>query len=415
MSFRFQKRVKVAPGVRLNFSKRGVSTSFGRRGASVSLGRQGLYGNVGIPGTGISYRTKLNKQGAHSSKTTTKAPATDLGDIQLVYRKDTHSISFIDEQGEALPASLERQLKKQFANEIQALYQQKEAEINAQTDRLLGLHKQPFPERTYEQVYQVIDEETALDLDQPKKQAFVDKVRQQKEKSLSTLAKLSLFLPSKRKDFEEEIQHEAEKLFAKASDEYEQLVSDATTENEHRKQQLAQVAEGDVNAIEEWLELHLAEVDFPLETNISFSVLTKDTIYLDVDLPEMKDIPLTKATILKSGKLKVKNKSQRETREHYAIMVGGTALSLCSFVFSLLPDCQQIIISGYTQHLNEATGHVEDEYIYSLVVEREPFYSLNFEAIHPIAAFENFQPRLNATKTYIFKAIDPYDPSTFRE
>ena len=33
MGFRFQRRIKIMPGVTLNVGKRGVSTSFGRRGA----------------------------------------------------------------------------------------------------------------------------------------------------------------------------------------------------------------------------------------------------------------------------------------------------------------------------------------------------------------------------------------------
>ncbi|MCM3745109.1 DUF4236 domain-containing protein [Sporosarcina luteola] len=62
MGFRFQKRVKIAPGVRLNISKSGVSTSIGRRGASVTVGKRGVRANVGIPGTGLSYSEQLTKR-----------------------------------------------------------------------------------------------------------------------------------------------------------------------------------------------------------------------------------------------------------------------------------------------------------------------------------------------------------------
>jgi tetratricopeptide (TPR) repeat protein len=47
--------MRIAPGVRLNFSKGGISPSFGARGARVTLGRQGLRKTVGIPGTGLFY------------------------------------------------------------------------------------------------------------------------------------------------------------------------------------------------------------------------------------------------------------------------------------------------------------------------------------------------------------------------
>ena len=62
---RIWRRVRVAPGVTLNLSKRGVSTSLGVRGAHVTLGRHGIRRTVGIPGTGIYY-TSLHRGGASS-------------------------------------------------------------------------------------------------------------------------------------------------------------------------------------------------------------------------------------------------------------------------------------------------------------------------------------------------------------
>lgn len=61
MAIRFQKRIKILPGVRLNISKSGVSTTIGGRGASVNIGKRGIYGNAGIPGTGLSMRERLDK------------------------------------------------------------------------------------------------------------------------------------------------------------------------------------------------------------------------------------------------------------------------------------------------------------------------------------------------------------------
>ncbi len=61
---RFQKRLTLFPGLRLNFSLRGVSLTAGPRGASVNIGPSGSYLNVGLPGTGLSSRTRLSGQGA---------------------------------------------------------------------------------------------------------------------------------------------------------------------------------------------------------------------------------------------------------------------------------------------------------------------------------------------------------------
>ncbi|WP_416149591.1 hypothetical protein ACM26V_00930 [Salipaludibacillus sp. HK11] len=81
---------------------------------------------------------------------------------------------------------------------------------------------------------------------------------------------------------------------------------------------------------------------------------------------------------------------------------------LASFFFHFLPTLQEVILSRYKQVIDRSTGHEEDQYIYSLKIDRETLYSLNTKRIHPIAAFNQFQPRLNATKTYIFKEIEPY-------
>ena len=73
MGFRFRKSVKIAPGVRMNFGKKGVGMSFGVKGARVSVNSSGRSrATVGIPGTGISYSTSLN--GKKKGKTTNAAP-----------------------------------------------------------------------------------------------------------------------------------------------------------------------------------------------------------------------------------------------------------------------------------------------------------------------------------------------------
>jgi cobalamin biosynthesis Mg chelatase CobN len=66
VKMRFNKRIKIAPGIKLNISKSGVSTTLGGRGASVNVGKKGAYLNTSLPGTGLSDRTKI------SGKTTPK-------------------------------------------------------------------------------------------------------------------------------------------------------------------------------------------------------------------------------------------------------------------------------------------------------------------------------------------------------
>ena len=55
MPFRFQKRIRLAKGVSLNLSKKGVSSiRVGRKGFGVSTGRRGTRIGASAPGTGLS-------------------------------------------------------------------------------------------------------------------------------------------------------------------------------------------------------------------------------------------------------------------------------------------------------------------------------------------------------------------------
>jgi hypothetical protein len=71
MGFRFHRSVKILPGIRLNFGKRGISTSIGVRGAHVTFGKSGTRTTVGLPGSGLSY-THLDRP--HREVTTATAP-----------------------------------------------------------------------------------------------------------------------------------------------------------------------------------------------------------------------------------------------------------------------------------------------------------------------------------------------------
>ena len=62
MGVRYRKRVKVAPGVHMNFSKSGVSTSIGKPGATVNVSSRGTKLTTGIPGTGISSSQMISKK-----------------------------------------------------------------------------------------------------------------------------------------------------------------------------------------------------------------------------------------------------------------------------------------------------------------------------------------------------------------
>jgi tetratricopeptide (TPR) repeat protein len=58
MSFRFWRRIRIAPGVTLNLSKSSASLSLGPRGAKYTISPHGNRVTAGLPGTGLFYTVR---------------------------------------------------------------------------------------------------------------------------------------------------------------------------------------------------------------------------------------------------------------------------------------------------------------------------------------------------------------------
>jgi len=68
MGFRFRQRIKIAPGLHFNIGRKGASFSLGGPGATVNIGgKRGPRATVGIPGTGLSYTSKLSRKSPASN------------------------------------------------------------------------------------------------------------------------------------------------------------------------------------------------------------------------------------------------------------------------------------------------------------------------------------------------------------
>ncbi|PFC85187.1 hypothetical protein CN272_22305 [Bacillus anthracis] len=68
MGFKFRKSIKVAPGVKVNLSRKGVGVSAGVKGARVSTGPSGTRITTSVPGTGLSYEKRLSSKKGKKSQ-----------------------------------------------------------------------------------------------------------------------------------------------------------------------------------------------------------------------------------------------------------------------------------------------------------------------------------------------------------
>lgn len=100
MSFRFFRRIRIAPGISLNLSKGGVSMSVGPPGAKFTVGTRGTRATIGLPGTGLSYTVSnpLSQAKSGARRATGPVPASRRLTLGFFKRLITpaHEESFVD-------------------------------------------------------------------------------------------------------------------------------------------------------------------------------------------------------------------------------------------------------------------------------------------------------------------------------
>lgn len=102
--------------------------------------------------------------------------------------------------------------------------------------------------------------------------------------------------------------------------------------------------------------------------------------------------------------------SDTAVRKLYMAHVHGMGFRLEGFACA--PTVQTVILSGFTQVPDTATGGQTDKYLYSVKVDREAWQRIQFDnldVVDPVDAVAAFELRRDMTKTGIFRAIEPWD------
>jgi len=418
MGFRFRRSIRIAPGLRVNLGKTGLSLSAGVRGASVTVGPKGAYGNVGLPGTGISYRSKLGgsssrsraaAEARHTEKYIESARRDEV--VRSVLKKitlhlsDDGVIQALDEHHNPLNPEFVKAVWQQKSDAVREWLKAEADRINGDIDLLANIfHDTPAPnsQPTYSMV-------PFSEIEPQKPQRLV----------LSTLGFFRRMFKSQR-DSHAELQARLDKEFHAELQHWETNHAHWTSrKNSHdsKERQLQDTfpdrIRSDVPLMEEMLERALDQLSWPRETTIAIEIRELGhAAWLDADLPEIENLPQRTAQLAASGrKLNIKAKAQKQLRKEYATHVHGIALRIAGVTFATLPAVERAIVSGYTQRVNNAHGNTEDQYLYSVRIERQAYSKLNFDALEnvdPIAAFDLFEYVRSMNANLEFRPIQPY-------
>jgi hypothetical protein len=385
MAFRFQRRIKIAPGIRLNVSKRGVGLSAGPRGATMSVGRSGVYGNVGVPGTGLSFREKLNKKGSTESS---QGAQGGQGNINISI-DDDGQVTLLYPTGEPLSARETTAVRKQAGGEIRVFMEEVCERRNGMLRSITTFHHR-IPKPT----------------DKPEYTPSLFKVH---EPTPSLFAKVwALIFPPFRRKLSRD---HADWSSAKAShDQGEQ----------ERKALEETLVFSDTTAMERVLEIYLGGIEWPKEPAIDFDLGEDNTtLALDIQFPDEDEMPDKEWSVpVTQYQLIPKKMSATKRRQIYRDYIHSVMMRVAGEIFAHLPTVEHVLISGYRETINSSNGHAEDQYIISVIMHRYQWASVDFARLRLIDPTEVFTDHLlnrSMTKTGVFKGISPFSPSDLEE
>ncbi|MBQ9213036.1 MAG: hypothetical protein IJ150_03755 [Bacteroidales bacterium] len=127
---------------------------------------------------------------------------------------------------------------------------------------------------------------------------------------------------------------------------------------------------------------------------------------VDLDLPEIEDIPQQKITLTPSGKKSIRQKTQTDLRSDYANCVFGLAMYVAANIFNISLKINEIEVSAYTQRKSENSALATDQYIFLAIFDRKNFSQIDFQSHTSLEIMEVFRHNYNMTKTFDMKEID---------
>ena len=168
--------------------------------------------------------------------------------------------------------------------------------------------------------------------------------------------------------------------------------------------------------MQQYLEQALSAIAWPRETVVSAEVDPDGpVVWLDVDFPELEHMPTHSATVATRGlKVNIKEKLEKQRLRDYLAHVHAVAFRLIGEAFSALPTSAAVVLSGYTQRPNRATGQTADVYVLSVRVARSKWREIHFgdlAQLDPVEALGRFDCRREIEKSLVLAAIEPFEPS----
>lgn len=410
----------------MNLSKSGVSVTAGIPGFSVNMGRSGAFLNTGIPGTGLYDRQRIGGRVGDRACGDTRATGPD--DALDVILDGTGRPVVVDHRGhpvldESILWHVHR--SREYKERVRELSRAAHQSFREETEALVEIHTMTPPIRQEAEWRKALDtleperyQARAFPHAPPEEETIRTELAREARDSIRTV--FFWRLPGRRRAYvEEHLQprlNRARQEWEARRNQFErdevvrrrEWDGQARERYEKMRDDLAAALAGDPAYVERFLQERFHDMELPVEFSLDLEYdPDRRDLRLDIDLPELEDLPTQKASILKSGRVSIKKKSRRELRDQYARCVAGLLFFFSGEGFNASPVIATVTASGYTQRVNTRTGHEEDQHVISVRFEREAFSALNMDRLDPVEAVRGFPHRMDRKRSGELAAVEP--------
>jgi hypothetical protein len=218
-----------------------------------------------------------------------------------------------------------------------------------------------------------------------------------------------------------------DKLLNRASAKRKELDDAVTASRELDERQFAAVTKAHASAMEEWndkrelatrvldgdkdayIEVNREMSPFAeiqgIGTSIGFEIIDATTIHAQIHVNGEKAIPSQSKSLLKSGKVSVKDIPKTQFYALYQDYVCSCVLRVGREAFALLP-LDKVIVTAIGGVLDTSTGHTRECPILSVMFRKDQFSGLNFSSLDPSDALGNFQHTMGFKRGSGFSCVD---------
>ena len=150
-----------------------------------------------------------------------------------------------------------------------------------------------------------------------------------------------------------------------------------------------------------------------LGSSLAISIYDNGLIEAIINVHGKDIVPNESKSLIKSGKLSVKNMPKGKFNEIYQDYVCSAVLRVANELFSAIPD-NMVVVTAVDELVSSKTGHLEESTILSVAVSRNTINSLNLATIDPSDSMCNFIHNMSFKKTKGFEAVKRIDTDALK-